>query len=89
MCDHASGCIHVHLELAINNRVRNYPIILTMLITELFELKSQIREFRGLEEETLDEMPLPTNWDPAAMGKGTSFKSRLAYALEQIGRAHV
>ena len=34
-------------------------------------------------EEILDEMPLPTNWDPAAMGQGTSFKSRLAYALER------
>jgi hypothetical protein len=36
-----------------------------------------------LEEEILDEMPLPTNWDPAQLGQGTSFKARLAYALER------
>jgi hypothetical protein len=37
----------------------------------------------SLEEEILDEMPLPTNWDPAQLGQGTSFKARLAYALER------
>lgn len=34
-------------------------------------------------EEILDEMPLPANWDPAQLGQGTSFKARLAYALER------
>jgi hypothetical protein len=37
----------------------------------------------SLDEEILDEMPLPADWDPAQMGRGTSFKSRLAYALER------
>lgn len=36
------------------------------------------------DEEVLDEMPLPVGWDPAQMQQqGTSFKSRLAYALER------
>lgn len=36
------------------------------------------------EEEALDEMPLPVDWDPQQMRQqGTSFKSRLAYALER------
>jgi hypothetical protein len=36
------------------------------------------------KEEVLDEMPLPADWDPAQMRQqGTSFKSRLAYALER------
>lgn len=36
------------------------------------------------EEEVLDEMPLPADWDPQQMRQqGTTFKSRLAYALER------
>lgn len=35
------------------------------------------------EEEVLDEMPLPADWDPAQYGRGTTFKQRLAYALER------
>jgi ribosomal protein S18 acetylase RimI-like enzyme len=36
------------------------------------------------DEEVLDEMPLPADWDSAQMRQqGTSFKSRLAYALER------
>jgi hypothetical protein len=36
------------------------------------------------ESEVLDEMPLPVDWDPAQMQQqSTSFKSRLAYALER------
>jgi hypothetical protein len=35
-------------------------------------------------EEVLDEMPLPADWDPQQMKQGaTTFKSRLAYALER------
>lgn len=41
------------------------------------------RAYELMSEEVLDEMPLPTNWDPAQLGQGTSFKSRLAYALER------
>ena len=38
----------------------------------------------SLDEEVLDEMPLPTDWDPAQMRQqGTSYKSRLAYALDR------
>ena len=37
-----------------------------------------------VDEEVLDEMPLPANWDPSQMRQqGTSYKSRLAYALER------
>jgi len=40
--------------------------------------------YNTVDEEILDEMPLPTDWDPAQMQQqGTSFKSRLAYALER------
>lgn len=35
------------------------------------------------EEEVLDEMPLPADWDRTQYGPGTSFKQRLAYALER------
>lgn len=36
------------------------------------------------EEEMIDEMPLPADWDPDQMRQqGTTFKSRLAYALER------
>ncbi len=35
-------------------------------------------------EDMLDEMPLPADWDPAQMKQqGTTFKSRLNYALER------
>jgi len=34
-------------------------------------------------EPKLDEMALPTDWDPAALGHDKSFKSRLQYALER------
>lgn len=36
-----------------------------------------------IEEEVLDEMPLPVDWDPQQYGPGTTFKARLAYALER------
>ena len=37
-----------------------------------------------IDEEVLDEMPLPTDWDPQQFqNQNTSFKSRLAYALER------
>jgi hypothetical protein len=36
------------------------------------------------EDDKLDEMPLPVDWDPQQMRQGaTTFKSRLAYALER------
>lgn len=38
----------------------------------------------NLEEEIIDEMPLPADWDPQQYKQQTStFKSRLAYALER------
>jgi len=44
----------------------------------------------SLDEQVLDEMPLPTNWDPAQMQQqGTSFKSRLKYALERAQKLGV
>lgn len=38
---------------------------------------------KPIEEEVLDEMPLPADWNPAQYGPGTTFKSRLQYALER------
>ena len=36
------------------------------------------------EDEVLDEMPLPADWDPQQMRQGaTTFKSRLQYALDR------
>ena len=41
-------------------------------------------EFIIENEEVLDEMPLPADWDPAQMRQqATTFKGRLAYALER------
>jgi hypothetical protein len=34
-------------------------------------------------EQVVAEMPLPADWDPAQYGRGTTFKQRLAYALER------
>jgi hypothetical protein len=43
-----------------------------------------MRAFEFLKEEVIDEMPLPADWDPQQMRQGaTTFKSRLAYALER------
>ena len=39
-----------------------------------------------LDEDILDEMPLPADWDPAQYGPKTTFKARLAYALERAKR---
>lgn len=41
-------------------------------------------------EEVLDEMPLPADWDPSQMRQqGTTFKQRLAYALERAKKLGV
>jgi hypothetical protein len=41
-------------------------------------------EFIKEEARIIDEMPLPADWDPASMRQqATTFKSRLAYALER------
>jgi hypothetical protein len=45
---------------------------------------------KQVDEEVLDEMPLPADWDPQQMRQqGTSFKSRLAYALERAKKLGV
>lgn len=52
-----------------------------------YELNSKSNQ---VDEEVLDEMPLPADWDPAQMKQqGTSFKSRLAYALERAKKLGV
>lgn len=38
---------------------------------------------KDVNEEIIDEMPLPADWDPAQYGPGTTYKKRLAYALER------
>jgi hypothetical protein len=44
----------------------------------------------SVNEEIIDEMPLPADWDPQQMRQqGTSFKSRLAYALERAKKLGV
>lgn len=51
-----------------------------------YELFQQQKE-KQVDEEVLDEMPLPADWDPAQMRQqSTSFRSRLAYALERAKR---
>ena len=46
--------------------------------------KHRGEDVRVWEEEVIDEMPLPADWDPSQMRQGaTTFKSRLAYALER------
>lgn len=45
-----------------------------------------MRAFEFLNESIVDEMALPTDWDPAAFGHDKSFKSRLQYALERAPR---
>lgn len=42
-----------------------------------------MRAVEFITEQTLDEMPLPSDWDTAQYQQGTSFKQRLAYALER------
>ena len=45
---------------------------------------------KQVEEEVLDEMPLPADWDPEQMRQqNTSFKSRLSYALERAKKLGV
>jgi len=39
-----------------------------------------------LTESTVDEMALPADWDPAALGHDKTFKSRLDYALQRARR---
>lgn len=49
--------------------------------TNVFVLR---KSHKPIDEEIIDEMPLPADWDPASMKQqGTTFKSRLAYALER------
>ncbi len=38
---------------------------------------------KDVNEEIIDEMPLPADWDPAQYSHGTTYKQRLAYALER------
>jgi hypothetical protein len=37
-------------------------------------------------DENLDEMALPADWDPTALGHDKTFKSRLEYALQRVRR---
>jgi hypothetical protein len=43
-----------------------------------------MRAFEFLNESTVDEMALPADWDPAALGHDKTFKSRLEYALQRV-----
>ena len=45
-----------------------------------------MRAFEFLNESTVDEMALPADWDPAALGHDKTFKSRLDYALQRAPR---
>ena len=45
-----------------------------------------MRAFEFLNESTVDEMALPADWDPAALGHDKTFKSRLEYALQRARR---
>lgn len=45
-----------------------------------------MRAFEFLNESTVDEMALPADWDPTALGHDKTFKSRLDYALQRAPR---
>jgi hypothetical protein len=45
-----------------------------------------MRASEFLYEDTVDEMALPADWDPAAFGHDKTFKSRLDYALQRAPR---
>jgi hypothetical protein len=52
-----------------------------------YELHSQSKQ---VDEEIIDEMPLPVDWDPQQMRQGaTTFKSRLKYALDRAKKLGV
>ena len=45
-----------------------------------------MRAFEFLNESTVDEMALPADWDPTALGHDKTFKSRLEYVLQRAPR---
>jgi hypothetical protein len=55
-----------------------YELVDTMPLSELLA--------RVSPDENLDEMALPADWDPAALGHDKTFKSRLEYALQRAPR---
>jgi hypothetical protein len=55
-----------------------YELVDTMPLKELLAKVSP--------DENLDEMALPADWDPTALGHDKTFKSRLEYALQRAPR---
>ena len=55
-----------------------YELVDTMPLSELLA--------RVSPDENLDEMALPADWDPTALGHDKTFKSRLEYALQRARR---
>ena len=55
-----------------------YELVDTMPLKELLAKVSP--------DENLDEMALPADWDPTALGHDKTFKSRLEYALQRVRR---
>jgi hypothetical protein len=55
-----------------------YELVDTMPLSELLA--------RVSADKNLDEMALPADWDPAALGHDKTFKSRLEYALQRAPR---
>jgi hypothetical protein len=55
-----------------------YELVYTMPLSELLA--------RVSPDENLDEMALPADWDPSALGHDKTFKSRLEYALQRAPR---
>lgn len=55
-----------------------YELVDTMPLKELLAKVSP--------EQDLDEMALPADWDPTALGHDKTFKSRLEYALQRVRR---
>jgi hypothetical protein len=55
-----------------------YELVDTMPLSELI--------VRVSPDENLDEMALPADWDPTALGHDKTFKSRLEYALDRAPR---
>jgi ribosomal protein S18 acetylase RimI-like enzyme len=69
----------------LGNDVKPSPYLLPpgKKMWDAWKKSGEAKHIMQANEEVLDEMPLPADWDPAQYQQGTTFKQRLAYALER------
>lgn len=53
------------------------------IIETVFGNPKLIKDTESVDEEIINEVPLPADWDPQQYAPGSTFKQRLAYALER------